>query len=275
MSALSTIIAKTPAAIQDAQRVRFTVYVDEEGLLPPSTGTGGREIDAHDDRDTTVHFVAYAGSEPVGTMRLLLPDSRGETSRLGLDLEAKCDLSGLVTHGVVLAEGTRFCVLSRYRHTGVASALFASLLAESKRRGVTHWVAAANMETDVPEDAALAYRVAHAERLMSPCWCAASRIPAPACTPRRRPVYTHAERIRAADGDLAGIRLPRTLSLFVRRMAAHVIGPPLYDASFNVFALPLVTALMDLEAGAETRATPTDGRLAGARPLLDSVADAA
>ena len=59
-------------------------------------------------------------------------------------------------------------------------------------------------------------------------------------------MYTEAERLRAAGGDLTGIALPRTLSLFAKRMGARFVGPPLYDGHFNVFALPLVTALADL-----------------------------
>ena len=109
------------------------------------------------------------------------------------------------------AEVTRFCVLRRYRCTGVAAALFAGLFAESQRRGITHWVAGANMETDFAEDAALAYRVARAQHLVSSRFHAAPRVPPPARTPRQRPLYTEAQRLRAAGGDLAGISLPRPL----------------------------------------------------------------
>lgn len=245
METFDALIAWTPGAIQDAQRVRRTVYVDEEGLLPPQAGAGGREIDAYDDRDTTVHFIVYVHAKPAGTVRLLLPRPEAE-GEIGLDLATKCDLSDLAAGGIAPAEVTRFCVLRRYRYTGVAAALLAGMLAESRRRGVTHWVAAANMETDLAEDAALAYRVARAKKLVSGHFHAAPRIPAPARTPRRRPVYTEAERLRAAGGDLTGIALPRTLSLFAKRMGARFVGPPLYDGHFNVFALPLVTALADL-----------------------------
>jgi N-acyl-L-homoserine lactone synthetase len=245
METFDALIARTPGAIQDAQRVRRTVYVDEEGLLPPETGAGGREIDAHDDRDTTVHFIVYVRAKPAGTVRLLVPRPEAE-GEIGLDLATKCDLNDLAAGGIAPAEVTRFCVLRRYRYTGVAAALFAGMLAESRRRGITHWVAGANMETDFAEDAALAYRVARAQNLVSGRFYAAPRTPAPACTPRMRPVYTQAERLRAAGGDLTGIALPRTLSVFAKRMGARFVGPPLYDSHFNVFALPLVTALADL-----------------------------
>jgi hypothetical protein len=234
----------------DAQRVRAAVYVEEEGLLPASASVGGREIDDLDYLDTTIHFLVYAGSEPVGTVRLLRAGagrgSDGERKSLGLDIEAKIDLGSLALPGVMAGEVTRFCVLRRYRRTGVTAALFAGLHAESARLGITHWVAGANMETDCPEDAVLAYRVASAKNLVNPRFTAEPRDPALPKTPRKRPYYTEEQRKRAQDGDLTGIELPRTLSLFAAGMGARYIGPPVFDAYFDIFALPLVAALADI-----------------------------
>jgi len=247
METFDATIARSPSAIQDAQRVRFAVYVGEERLLPPENGTGGREIDARDDGDATVHFLVHARGEPAGTVRLLLPRPRAEGGT-GLDLGDKWDLRDLTAGGIAPAEVTRFCVLRRYRRTGVAVALFAAMLAESRRRGITHWVAGANMETDVAEDAAIAHGLACAQGLTSGRFHAAPRVPAAPRTQGRRSLYTPEERLRAAGGDLGGIALPRTLALFAKRMGARFVGPPLYDEHLHVFALPLVTALADLAA---------------------------
>jgi hypothetical protein len=222
----------------EAQRLRWQVYGEEEALLPASIGAGGREIDARDDGEGSTHVLAYAGEEPAGTVRLVEP--RG---RLGLDIDAKVDLGALKAPGIMLAEVTRFCVLRQYRCTGATSALFSALHAESVRRGITHWVAGANMETDCAEDAALAYRVARAQRLVSEHLRAEPRVHTVAETPRRRPYYTEEQRARARGGDVAGLALPRTLSIFATRMGARFIGSPVYDAYFNVFALPLVAEL--------------------------------
>lgn len=247
MKSFRCIIATTEREINDAQRLRWRVYGEEERLLPGSVGQGGREIDALDYSASTTHFLVYADSEPVGTVRLLQP-SAGPTAngRIGLDIDSKFDLSALAAPGIRPAEVTRFCVLRRYRRTGVTAALFAALHAESSRRGVTHWVAGANMETDCPDDAALAFRVAQAKKLMSGRFKAELRAAEPPRTPLARPCYTPEQRLRAFEGDLSGIELPRVIALFAASMGARYIGPPAYDAYFNIFALPLVSAIVEI-----------------------------
>lgn len=245
------IIAGTEREKTDAQRVRRKVYVEEEALLPASVGVDGREIDALDDREGTLHFIVYEGQEAVGTVRLLQSSAeveRTESGRLGLDLESKFDLGALCAPGIVPAEVTRYCVLRRYRSTGVTTALFSGLYAESARRGITHWVAGANMQTDFAEDADLAYRIAQLEELMNEQLRAEPRAHDLPETPRRRPYYTEEQRRCARNGEIAGLDLPRTLALFAARMGARFIGPPVYDAYFNVFALPLVATLADIAA---------------------------
>jgi hypothetical protein len=235
----------------DAQRVRWKVYGEEEALLPASMGVGGREIDAHDDRETTTHFLVYAGQEPVGTVRLLEPSAvveRTQGGPLGLELESKFNLGTLSAPGTVPAEVTRYCVLRRYRRTGVTTALLAGLLSESARRGITHWVAGANMETDFAEEAVIADLLVHQKKLVSGRFRAEPHADELPPTLRKRPYYTQEQRLRALQGELAGLKLPSTLSLFATRMSARYIGPPAYDTYFNVFALPLVTTLEDIRA---------------------------
>ena len=242
-------IARTPREIGEAQRLRWRVYGEEERLLPTSVCVEGREIDARDRHDGTVHFVVRAGAEMVGTVRLLRADAREAVrseGRVGLDLESKFDLSSLRRHDIVPAEITRYCVLRAYRCTGVTPALFSTLRTESLRLGITHWVAGANMETDVAEDAAIVHRVADQKSLISRRFLAETRTRMPLHTPRSRPFYTVEQRRRARAGDLRELDLPRTLSVFARRMGARFIGAPAYDAYFNVFALPLVATLADL-----------------------------
>jgi hypothetical protein len=141
-----------------------------------------------------------------------------------------------LTHMEPGAPGT-YARLQEYRCTGVTRALLSGLRDESERRGITHWVAGANMETDFAEDAALAYRVAHDKDLISRHFHAVARAAHPARMARTRPGYTDEQRLRAQGGDRAGLELPRVLSLFSRWMGARFIGAPVYDAYFNVFAL--------------------------------------
>jgi N-acyl-L-homoserine lactone synthetase len=230
------IIARTANEIMEAQRLRWKVYGEEEALLPASVCVDGREMDARDDCEGTTHIIAYAGQEPAGTVRLVEPSPE-------LDLAATFDLGTLSMPGIVPAEVTRFCVLRRYRCTGATLALFSALHAESVRRGITHWVADANMETDCAEDATLAWHVAREKKLVHEHVRAERRTREVHATPRRRPYYTEEQRARALAGDLTGLALPRTLALFASRMGARFIGSPVFDAYFNVFALPLVAEI--------------------------------
>jgi hypothetical protein len=242
MAHLRCVIARTPDQIADAQRVRWQVYGEEERLLAPSVGVSRREVDARDLCEDTLHFIVYVGAEAVGTVRLL--QGRGSDGDRGLDLGAKVDL-GPLKPPLVAAEVTRFCVLRRHRCTRVTAALFFALRAESRRRGITHWVAGANMETDVVEDAALTYRLVRERGLMDARLRVAALGGAPQATPRRRPFFTEEQRLRAARGELGGLELPRPVSLFAAKMGARYIGAPVYDSYFDVFALPLLAAVVD------------------------------
>jgi len=246
MEAFRYTVARAPHEIAEAQRVRWTVYGEEEQLLPPSAGVAGREIDARDEDDDTIHLLVHAGREPVGTVRLLPARERGKalhSGGLGLELEASFNLGTDAASDLVAAEVTRFCVLRRYRCTGVTKALYAALGTESRRRGITHWFAAANMGTDFAEDAALAYDLVCARTLVDDRFHAEPRVGPPWHTPRRRSCYTDEQRRSALRGELGCLAIPRTLALFAIRMGARYIGPPAYDPYFNVFALPLVAPL--------------------------------
>jgi hypothetical protein len=187
----------------------------------------------------------------VATTRLLLPNpevARATGRRLGIDLESKVDLSDLGGPGLVFAETTRFCILKDWRHSTVLMWLHAGLHQESRRRGVTHWVASANTETDSAEDARVAFQVATHQGLLSTRWRGRTLdYPRPPEAPAA-PIYTPEERARARQGQFEGLRLPRVLSLFSSKMGARFIAGPLYDAGFRRFSLPLVAALDEVPA---------------------------
>ena len=252
---LRLIVAKSEREIADAQRVRFRVYCEEERLLPVDIAVDGRERDARDDAESTTHLLVYAGAEPVGTVRLCLArgGSREPSSGFGLDLEASFALQGFELPGLRLAEITRYCVVSHMRGTRVAPALFAALRKASQRLGVTHWVAAANMETDCAEDARIAHRLIQSRALLSSAFAA---VPRGAAAPSRakRFAYTPEERRHANRGELSHLKLPRTLSLFAHKLGARYLGAPAYDEHFNVFAAPLAVDLAAIGARVDHRA---------------------
>jgi len=258
MSGIHCCVAVTRQEIDDALRVRWAVFGEEMGLIAEAPGAP-REVDAFDTLETTLHFVAYADGRAVATVRLLLPNpevARARGGRLGVDLERKFDLQGLGAAEGVVAEATRFCVLAPYRRAGAVEALDALMRRESRRRGVTHWIAAANAETDAAEDARIIQRVAERMGFWSRRFQALPIGNEAPPAPERCPFYTPEERERARAGDLAGLRLPRALVVFARRLGARFTGEPRYDARFRRFAMPLVAAV-DLAAAEREESAAT------------------
>jgi putative hemolysin len=251
MTPLSCRVATTQRQLDDALRIRWAVFGAEMELLGGITPPAPREVNCFDTLETTVHLIVYAGDEPVATSRLLLPNpevARTVGGQLGIDLERKLDLSAMAGPGLLFAETTRLCILKSWRNSEAILWLQAGLYLESRRRGVTHWIASANMDTDWVEDARLACQVAHHQGLMSPRWRARALAPQSPPDVANTPIYTDPERERARQGRLEGLRLPRVLSFLARKMGARFIAEPLYDAGFRRFSLPLIAALDEIPA---------------------------
>lgn len=241
-------VADTPSGIADAQRVRNLVFVREKGLLAHCATITDREADDYDALETTIHFVAYVDDTPVAAARLIRPNrdvARAIGQPLGIDLASRYDLGPFADAGVSLAEVSRMCIVPEYRGTAVLCELYLAMVHESLRMGMTHWVAAANAETDVLEDARIAYRIAERRGLVSSRWRVTPRPGASASGPSTRPLYTPEERARAHAGDLQGLRLPRTLETFAR-LAARYMGEPIRERGYTVCSVPLVVELADV-----------------------------
>ncbi|MDC0685490.1 GNAT family N-acetyltransferase [Sorangium atrum] len=259
MTSIQCRIAHTRKDLDDALRVRWAVFGRELDLLAAAPAAP-REVDPYDTLDTTLHFVAYAESQPIATTRLLLPNPEVACARgvrLGVDLESRFDLGALKLPGLSLAEVTRFCILSQHRSSGALEALHAAMVEESHRRGITHWIAAVNAETDHAGDAAIMLQLAAALGLVSPRVRVSPLGGDLPPTSPGFPFYGEEERAWARAGDLAALQLPRPLGAFTRRMAARFIGPARYDGRFRRFAMPLFASVEEqARAPRPVRTTP-------------------
>ncbi|ATB34439.1 GNAT family N-acyltransferase [Melittangium boletus] len=251
MTTLSCRVATTLRHLDDALNVRYAVFGSELGLLGGSALAAPREVNCFDTLETTSHVVVYADEVPVATTRLLLPNqevARATGGRWGLALEDKVDLSSVGGTGLLFAESTRLCILHPWRHSEALLWLLAGLYWESRRRGVTHWIASANMETDCGEDARLIHQVAKHKGWLSQRWHVPNHpSPPPPETPLV-PLYSEWERAGARRGQLDGLRMPGVLSFFARKMGARFISEPIYDPAFQRYSLPLVAALNEIPA---------------------------
>lgn len=242
MDAIQCRVAETRREVDDALRVRWAVFGEELGLVPRRPAR--REVDDFDLLESTLHVVAYAGGAAVATGRLLLPSQEVARARgrgVGIELEGRFDLGPLSAPGAGVAEATRVCVLRPFRRAGTVEALILAMIEESRRRGVTHWVAAANTETDVAEDASIVAQLCEQRGLLSRYRLIVREEPSPPSAPCA-PLFDGERRRRAAAGDLSGMALPRPIESFTR-MGARLAGPAVYDARFQRFAAPLVTCL--------------------------------
>lgn len=251
MTSMFCRVANTQRELDDALRIRWAVFGGELRLITGKAPPSRREVSCFDTLETTVHLVVYADHEPVATVRMLLPNPEVACvtgGRLGIELEQKLDLSGIVGPGQVFAETARFCVLERWRHSEAVARLQAGIYEESRRRGVTHWIAAANLDTDSTEDARVAFQVAAHRGWLSPRWWVRAAVPSEAPAIPSDPIYTLEERARARQGQLGGLRMPRAPSLFARKMGARFIAEPIFEAGFRRFTLPLIAALDEIPA---------------------------
>ncbi|MCY1041210.1 GNAT family N-acetyltransferase [Corallococcus sp. bb12-1] len=251
MSSWNCRVADTQRELDDALRVRWEVFGVEMRMLGDKKPQAPREANCFDTLPTTAHVVVYSDQEAVATARLLLPNAEVASSAgslMGLDIERKLDLSELAAPGRVFAETTRYCARQKWRKRSVLH-LQACLYRESLRRGVTHWIAAANMETDSAEEASLIYRAAARRGWVSERFRVRTlEFPTPPYPPvAMRLGPTQLERAR--QGELDDLKMPPVLSLFADKMGARFIGPPHYDTAFHRFTVPLVAALDEIPQG--------------------------
>lgn len=247
MPQIRCTLAKTQRRIDDALRIRFEVFARELGYLETAVGTIPREFEPFDTLATTLHIVAYDGRKAVGAVRLLLPNREialANGTLFGLSIESHYDLAALAKAGLRPAETTRFCVLSAYRGSPVASLLHAAALRLSSRFGVTHWIAGANMETDALDDALIIQRALVLQGFVRDDLVLERRNALVAPLFPRRPFYDERVRSRALAGD-ANVPLPRTIDSYARRMHARFVGPPMFDPRFRMCALPFIAAVAD------------------------------
>ncbi len=235
-------IAETRRQIDEALRLRYQVFAEELEYLDHAHTRVPREIDPFDTLETTIHFVAFVDDTPVGTARLMLPNdevARNSGSSFGFDIESKFDLTPLLRANMQLAETMRYCVLQRARQTNVGSVLHAEGVRTSLHLGITHWIACANTETDSPEDARLIHSVGASRGLSHPSLTLAPLNPSAAPTESRYPFFSPEEKSLAGTTPTL-MRYPRLLTMYVQRMGAKLVGPPLYDPRFRMYSIPIL-----------------------------------
>ena len=173
--------ARTPAAehfdyrvvdgtdrLQDSYALRYQVYCEEKGFLPPENYPDGLETDPYD--DVSVHVAAFDKEGGMaGTVRLvcwsdmgfpmfdhcdLFPDYEYLRNRTDFSLHFYAELSRLAVatefrrrvgdglYGLSARKGRARTETPRRRPGETVIGLYKTMYQASKRRGITHWLAA-------------------------------------------------------------------------------------------------------------------------------------
>lgn len=109
-------LARVPADVDQAHRLRYQIYCEETGLLPRSVNPGGMEVDCYDGHAEQALLIHLPTGVAAGAIRLILPDPN----------ERHCDLpavqqspalqrlgEGLPLHGT--GEISRLCISRAFR----------------------------------------------------------------------------------------------------------------------------------------------------------------
>jgi len=249
MSVITVKKAQSIAELDRAAKVRCSVFADEFAYLDPNDFPAGREVDGFDLLDTTINFIGCVDGKAAGTVRLLFPNpcvaARCQL-RHGLSIERYLELKNL-GNGILPAEIPRSSVLKPFRRTGVMHHLYFAAYVECLKRGITHWIAVGNTETDCAEDAAIVMQLLAKRGLWLREYDAEPKDIAKRQEAPRYRLYDDISRQRALRGNLDAVALPRTLEVFAK-VGARYFGTPFYDREFRMFAMPLIMRMEDFVA---------------------------
>tara|TARA_Y100000590_G_scaffold428865_3_gene540705 strand:+ start:2838 stop:3665 length:828 start_codon:yes stop_codon:yes gene_type:complete len=137
-AAVSVRLAKNALEVEEAQRVRYQVFYDENGAVPcAEMKASGRDFDAYDDfaDHLIVLYHADDGDKIVGTYRLLTQEAAQKAG--GFYSAQEYDISPLLNSGISLLELGRSCVLEPFRARPVLQMLW---------RGIADYITERNID---------------------------------------------------------------------------------------------------------------------------------
>jgi putative hemolysin len=212
-SALRVGLARSPAELEEAQRLRYSVFAGEMGAMlgDPELALDRDEFDMYCDH----LLVRDVGSgQVVGTYRILPPHRREQLGRLYS--ESEFDLGALAPLRASLIEVGRSCVHADHR-TGPAILLLWAGLAQYMRRGrYKHLIGCAS--------ASLADGGRQAAGLRD-------KLQAHLADPEYR-VYPHLPFRHERIARPGKVQIPPLIKGYLR-LGAKVCGEPAFDPDFN------------------------------------------
>jgi putative hemolysin len=212
---LTVGLARTPAEIEDAQRLRYKVFAEELGASVDGAGaTQGLDIDVFDAHCDHIVVRDTDSLRVVGTYRVLPPHAARTVGRLYS--ESEFDLARLQHLRPAMIEVGRSCVHRDYRQGSAILLLWAGLAQYMRSLGYRHLIGCASASLADGGMQAARLRDEVQAFLTSPEYRVFPRLPFP-----------H-ERIERA----AHCEMPPLIKGYLR-LGAQVCGEPAWDPDFN------------------------------------------
>ncbi len=222
----SVVLSTRAADIEAAQRLRYRVFSTEPGFASSMARVAdGRDADRFDEHCDHLLVRHRASGEVVGCYRMLPPP--GAIAAGGLYLATEFALGELDAIRPQTVEMGRACVAPEHRNGAVLALMWAGILAYAERRGLRYVVGAVSVPMAAPG-------LERGAVVRAACELVDARPPAPWRVEPYLPVSG------IDDVPPAGRRALPPLLVGYLRMNAEVLGPPAYDAVFDVADLPTI-----------------------------------
>ncbi len=212
-SRLYLSIARTPAEVAEAQRLRYKVFAEEMGAQV--SGTGGLDVDGFDDfcdhllvRESSTHQV-------IGTYRILSPHQASQAG--GYYSAGEFDLSRITHLFDRTVEVGRACVHQDYRSGGTITMLWAGLAKYMQMHHYEYMIGCASVPMNDGGHAAASLFNRLKDDYMSP--------------PEYRVFPHNPLPIEALNQDMQ-VACPPLIKGYLR-LGAYICSEPAWDAYFN------------------------------------------
>jgi putative hemolysin len=218
-------VAATSGDVEDALRLRWRVFVDEQGARPEAEASPGIETDRFDPHCHHLVVRDLDSDLAVGTYRVLMADQAELLG--GFYTEQEFDLCGLADHRRNIVEIGRSCVHPDYRSGVVIAMLWTGLAGLILGTDARFLIGCASISMqDGGQEAASVYAKLADEHMSPPEFRMTPRVP------------LRLDAIQPSD-----VVKPPPLIKGYLRAGAEIAGPPAVDVAFGTADLPMLLTL--------------------------------
>jgi len=216
-------LAESADEVRSAQRLRYSVFVEEMGCRLPAAGDGGLDVDRFDELCDHIVIVDRSTKETIGTYRLLRRSRLGPQDRFYA--EGEFDIASIRALPGEIVELGRSCVHKDYRRQAILNRLWAQIAAYIKQHRVKYLFGCSSVYTTRPQEVSRFYDLL-LRRYSAP---AASRV---------RPLHGREVpglapgTLKRGEGKEVLLKLPSLIRSYLK-LGARVCGPPALDEEFG------------------------------------------